>query len=251
MAGLLPDYSRQAQAYDETRAASPSVLEALRAALDGAPGPRLADIGGGTGNYALALAAEGWQPLVVDRSPEMLARASAKGLSTMQADAQQLPLADASFDAVMLISMLHHVEDRAAALSEARRILAPGGRLALMVFTREDIQDLWLIERFPSSRPWMEQTHPPLAELLALLPGAERREIVFEDLADASVAALASHPQRIIAEAQRPHTSYFERMARDHPEELAEGVRRLERELQQGTAPRRAGRASVLSLRPS
>jgi ubiquinone/menaquinone biosynthesis C-methylase UbiE len=84
---LLRDYSRQARTYDETRAASPSVLGPLREALDGAPGPRLVDVGGGTGNYSLALREEGWQPLVVDRQPEMLARAAAKGLETLQVDA--------------------------------------------------------------------------------------------------------------------------------------------------------------------
>ena len=84
---LLRDYSRQARTYDETRAASPSVLGPLREALDGAPGPRLVDVGGGTGNYSLALREEGWEPLVVDRQPEMLARAAAKGLETLQADA--------------------------------------------------------------------------------------------------------------------------------------------------------------------
>ncbi len=71
--GVLLDYSRQAEHYDETRSASPSVLRGLRDALKGAPGRRLADIGGGTGNYALALRREGWEPVVVDRSPAMLA----------------------------------------------------------------------------------------------------------------------------------------------------------------------------------
>jgi ubiquinone/menaquinone biosynthesis C-methylase UbiE len=55
---LPPDYSRQAERYDETRSASPSVLRPLRQALEGASGRRLADIGGGTGNYALALKLE-------------------------------------------------------------------------------------------------------------------------------------------------------------------------------------------------
>ena len=80
---LLRDYSNQARTYDETRAASPSVLGPLREALDGAPGRRLVDIGGGTGNYSLALREEGWEPLVVDREPAMLARAAAKGLETL------------------------------------------------------------------------------------------------------------------------------------------------------------------------
>src|SRR2546421_3497460 len=109
---LLPDYSRQAEHYDETRAASPSVLNALRGALDGAPGRRLADIGGGTGNYALALRREGWEPVVVDRSPQMLAQAAAKGLETVEADAQRLPFEDESFGAATMISMLHHVDGR-------------------------------------------------------------------------------------------------------------------------------------------
>ncbi len=76
--GLLPNYSRQAETYDRTRAASPSVLAPLRAALEGAPGPHLADVGEGTGNYALALQQEGWDPVVIDRSTEMLARAAGK-----------------------------------------------------------------------------------------------------------------------------------------------------------------------------
>src|SRR5690348_15725074 len=120
---LLPDYSRQAERYDERRSASPSILRPLLAGLEGTPGRRVADIGGGTGNYALALKREGWAPVVVDRSPDMLARASAKGLETVEADAQRLPFGDGVFDAAMMISMLHHVEDRPAALAEARRIL--------------------------------------------------------------------------------------------------------------------------------
>jgi ubiquinone/menaquinone biosynthesis C-methylase UbiE len=58
---------------------------ALDAALAGAPGTLLADIGGGTGNYALALERDGWEPVVIDRSPEMLAFAARKGLRTIAA----------------------------------------------------------------------------------------------------------------------------------------------------------------------
>src|SRR3954468_21517313 len=218
---LLRDYSRQAQTYDETRSASRSVLGPLREALAGAPGRRLADIGGGTGNYSRALRDEGWDPVVVDRQPEMLARAAGKGLETIEADARSLPLADASVDAAMLVSMLHHVEDPAAALTEAQRILRPGGRLALMVFTREDISDLWLSDYFPSTRAWMVESHPTLDELLALVPGARRIEVVFRDLEEASLAALAAYPERLVDPSWHRQTSFFERLERDHPDELA------------------------------
>ena len=86
LTGLLSDYSNQARRYDDTRAASPSVLAPLEKALAGAPGRRLLDIGGGTGNYALALRLQGWDPLVADRSEPMLERAADKGLATLLAD---------------------------------------------------------------------------------------------------------------------------------------------------------------------
>jgi demethylmenaquinone methyltransferase/2-methoxy-6-polyprenyl-1,4-benzoquinol methylase len=243
----LHDYSRQAEGYDETRSASPSVLRALREALRGAPGRRLADIGGGTGNYALALTREGWEPIVVDRSAEMLARAEAKGLETVEADAQRLPFEDESFDAATMISMLHHVEDRRVALAEARRILRPRGRLVVKGFTGEDAASLWVLDYFPSSRRWMEGTHPPRAAILEELPGAHVFALEFEDMEDASLAALSADPERMLEAAERGATSYFERMQRDHPDELRAGRARLREDIAAGRAPRRAGTATVLS----
>jgi demethylmenaquinone methyltransferase/2-methoxy-6-polyprenyl-1,4-benzoquinol methylase len=244
---LLPDYSRQAARYDETRSASPSVLRPLREALEGAPGRRLVDIGGGTGNYAIALKREGWEPVVVDRSVEMLARAAAKGLEIVTADAQNLPFEDESFDAATMISMLHHVEDRGAALDEARRILKTGGRLVLKGFSGEDAVSLWIVDYFPSSRPWMRATHPPLAAILRQLPGARLIPIRFEDMEDASLAALSADPERVLEAAESGATSYFERLLRDHPDELRAGLARLREDIAAGRAPRRPGTARVLS----
>lgn len=244
---LLPDYAQQAETYDQTRSASGPILAALQAAIAGAPGDRLADIGGGTGNYALALEQEGWQPVLIDRSPEMLALAAQKGLATVAAAAEQLPVADESFDAAILVSMLHHVADPSAALSEARRILRPGGRLAVMVYTREDIHDLWFLDYFPSTRAWMQTSHLPVADLLAMLPGGHRREIVLDDLKDASLAALAAYPEKVLEQRWRAQTSYFERLQRDHPAELDAGLRQLESDVAAGCATRRPGRASILA----
>jgi demethylmenaquinone methyltransferase/2-methoxy-6-polyprenyl-1,4-benzoquinol methylase len=244
---LLPDYSRQAEHYDESRSASPSVMRPLREALEGAPGRRLADIGGGTGNYALALKREGWEPVVVDRSAEMLRQAATKGLETVAGDAQQLPFEDETFDAATMISMLHHVEDRSAALAEARRILRPGGRLVLKGYTGEDAATLWILDYFPSSRSWMEATHPTRAALLEELPGARLVVFEFEDMADASLAALSADPDRVLEAAERGDTSYFERMRRDHPQEMREGLDRLRQDIAAGLAPKHAGTATVLS----
>jgi demethylmenaquinone methyltransferase/2-methoxy-6-polyprenyl-1,4-benzoquinol methylase len=247
MSGLLPDYGNQARTYDSTRSASPSVLAPLREALREAPGNRLLDVGGGTGNYALALRDDSWDVVVCDRSPDMLARAAAKGLRTVEADAQQLPFADASFDAVICVSMLHHVGDRARALAEQRRVLRRDGRGALMVYTREDIADAWYNDYFPSTRAWMDSSHPRLDDLLALLPQARRIELVFRDLDDASLAALSAFPEKVLDPAWRSQTSYFERLGRDHPDELAAGLERLRADIESGNPPRGHGRATVLA----
>jgi ubiquinone/menaquinone biosynthesis C-methylase UbiE len=223
------------------------VLRPLREALGRGSGRRLADLGGGTGNYALALVREGWEPVVVDRSPEMLARAAAKGLETVEADAQRLPFSDESFDAAMMVSMLHHVEDRGAALAEAQRILKIGGRLVLMGFTGEDAASLWIVDYFPSSRTWMRRTHPPRAAFLEKLPGAHLVTLEFEDMQDASLAALSADPRRVLEAAERGQTSYFERMQRDHPDELLTGMARLRDDIAAGRAPTHAGTATVLS----
>ncbi|MCA1689822.1 MAG: class I SAM-dependent methyltransferase, partial [Actinobacteria bacterium] len=79
----------------------------------------------GRANYALALRDTGWTPTVVDASAEM--RAESKGLVAVAGEANRLPFADESFDAVTMISMLHQVGDWTSALDDARRVLRERG----------------------------------------------------------------------------------------------------------------------------
>ncbi|HWF55795.1 MAG TPA: hypothetical protein VG223_14250, partial [Solirubrobacteraceae bacterium] len=106
---------------------------------------------------------------------------------------------------------------------------------------------LWIVDYFPSSRRWMEETHPPRAAFLELLPGAELVTFEFEDLQDASLAALSTDPELVVRAAARGETSYFERMRRDHPAELDAGLARLREDIAAGRAPRGAGTATILS----
>ncbi len=246
---LLRDYSRQAETYDRTRGAGSTLLAALRESLSGAPGNVLLDIGGGTGNYSAALAAEGWDPLVVDASPQMLERAAEKGLATLLADAENLPLPDASFDAAMLVSMLHHTHRPATVVAEAARVLRPAGHMAIVAFTREDAEDLWLLDYFPSSRRWMAATHPPAAELTAPLAGARTETITIADAEDACLAALAGTPELLLDEAWRRQTSYFERLGHEDPAGLQAGLAALQDDVNSGSAPRRPGSATLITWR--
>ena len=110
-----------------------------------------------------------------------------------------------------------------------------------MVFTREDVEDLWLTDYFPSTRAWIVESHPSLAEHLAMLPGARPIEIVFRDLEDGSLGALAAHPEKLADPRWHRQTSYFERLQRDHAEELEAGLARLRADLEAGRARRSRG----------
>lgn len=235
--GTRHDYARQAETYDRTRSASPSVLRPVLAALAGAPGRRLLDVGGGTGNYAIRLREAGFHPTVVDVSEPMLARAAAKGLDAVRADAAALPFAGGSADAIAMISMLHLVPDWRRALAEARRVLRPGARLVIQAFARENLGVHWIFEYFPGSKPWIYAEHQTVPEILAELPGAAATPFLYEDLADGTMAALCRRPELLLDPARRAQTSFLERLAKIDPEAHREGLARLERDLARGRRP--------------
>jgi SAM-dependent methyltransferase len=110
------------------------------------PPSHILDLGGGTGVYALPLAARGYQVRLVDAVPGHVERArvlssaaSAPLVSAEVGDARQLAFADATFDAVLLLGPLYHLierRDRITALAEVRRVLAPGGVLLSAYISR-------------------------------------------------------------------------------------------------------------------
>jgi ubiquinone/menaquinone biosynthesis C-methylase UbiE len=95
------------------------------------------DVGCGTGTFAIALAADrpDVQLIGVDADPEILTlaagKAGAAAVDWREGRAQELPLADASVDALSASLMLHHLlwDEKQAALAEAARVLKPGAHL--------------------------------------------------------------------------------------------------------------------------
>jgi len=111
------------------------------------PAPcRVVDVGGAAGAYSLWLAARGYEVHLVDATPrlvEMARRRSAAAehpiASMSVGDARRLPQADAFASAALVMGPLYHLPDQAdrrAALSEAARVLAPGGVLVAAAIGR-------------------------------------------------------------------------------------------------------------------
>jgi ArsR family transcriptional regulator len=116
----------------------------------------VADLGCGTGQIASTLSPFVHRVIAVDRSAEMLLAArrrlrECENVEIRRGDLERLPIDDESVDAALLILVLHYVPEPAAALTEAGRVLRPGGRLVvadMMPHDREEYRQkmghVWL-----------------------------------------------------------------------------------------------------------
>ena len=145
-------FARHATEWDELRALhSPDaeVEQRLVTALGEAPLGHVLDIGTGTGRMAELFAGGADRVVALDKNLEMLRVARAKlqhlpaaRIELVQGDFAELPLAAASFDTVLLHQVLHFAQEPGLALTEAARVLRPGGRIAIVDFASHDHEEL-------------------------------------------------------------------------------------------------------------
>ncbi|HZU87731.1 MAG TPA: class I SAM-dependent methyltransferase [Stellaceae bacterium] len=126
-------WERAAARYGATFArATEEFVEPLLDAAAIGPDRSVLDLACGPGLVAAAAARRGALPIGVDFSAAMLApaRAAYPAIRFEEADAEALPFADGRFDAVVANFGVHHFPDPVRALTEIRRVLRPGGRIA-------------------------------------------------------------------------------------------------------------------------
>jgi demethylmenaquinone methyltransferase / 2-methoxy-6-polyprenyl-1,4-benzoquinol methylase len=160
------------------RLAAASVVRAGDSVLDAACG---------TGDLAVADAKAGAGKVTgLDFSEQMLARARRKApdLSFVRGDLLALPFADGTFDAATVGFGVRNVADLPLALRELRRVLRPGGRLAVLEIT----QPRGALRPFYSL--WFDRVVPLLGKLLpggaayTYLPASVKRFPTAERLAE-------------------------------------------------------------------
>lgn len=130
-------FDAAASNFESYRSLPTGVPEAIRAAIWAALGlatpVRVLEIGTGTGRIGKAFMVEGDFYVGVDTSLAMLREfpVNSKSCFLAQADGRQLPFCDCAFDLVMLMHLLSGVEDWQGILNETRRVLLPGGSVAV------------------------------------------------------------------------------------------------------------------------
>jgi SAM-dependent methyltransferase len=132
VAGL--GFGSAAEAYEQGRPSyAPEAVALLAAELPLAPGRVVADLAAGTGKLTRLLLPSGAQVVAVEPVPEMagVLRRAVPGVPVARGLAERLPLRDGSVDAVVVAEAFHWF-DATAALAEVRRVLRPGGGLALL-----------------------------------------------------------------------------------------------------------------------
>ena len=126
------------------------------------PGSVLLDIACGGGLLAPHVADLGHRHVGVDLSPSAVPVARGHGVEAVRGDAQSLPLASGCADVVVAGEVLEHVHDLAATVTEACRVLRPGGTLVLDTIADTAwgrFSSITIGERMPAGPP--KRLHDP------------------------------------------------------------------------------------------
>jgi ubiquinone/menaquinone biosynthesis C-methylase UbiE/DNA-binding transcriptional ArsR family regulator len=211
-------FRKHAAEWDRIRklhVADTAVEDAIRAALTGQPFRSLLDLGTGTGRMLELFGKEIDRGLGLDLSLDMLLlardrleRAGLKHCSVRQGDIYDLPLANDSFDVVILHQVLHFLDDGARAIKEAARVLRPGGRLLVVDFAPHELE--FLREQYAHRRlgfapetvtQWMTASglEPVMHESLAPEKGSDGKIAVSLWLARDKRAVALTPPRREVA----------------------------------------------------
>jgi SAM-dependent methyltransferase len=135
---------------------------------------RVLDVGCGTGGFTAAISERSGAEVVgCDRSPALLEHARQSAAAEwIEASAERLPFADASFDRVLMSLLLHQVEEPAQAVAEAFRVLGRPGALVVRTVLPDDAAERVPFRFFPTLARVQAEQMPSLDELTAWLRAA-------------------------------------------------------------------------------
>lgn len=122
--------------------------------FDGVRRGRILDVGCGSGELLEHFAAQGWEPYGVDPSGAAVEAARRRGVTAHRGTLADHPWQEKTFEAITFQHSLEHVVDPVEALEQARRLLAPGGVMAIAVpnwssWQRRLFRNRWFVLDLP------------------------------------------------------------------------------------------------------
>ena len=225
------DYDHRAPEYARHRKVHPGVVEELIAGGRLEAGTCVLDVGCGTGNYAAVLTERvGCRMSGVEPSARMRSRArdAAPWETLAEGRAEALSFPDASFDLVFTTDVIHHVGDRDAFLREAVRVLRPGGQIATVTDSHDDIPHRRpLSSHFPETIPIELSRYPGVPCLLG--------EMAQAGFVDSRLVQVSR--EYALTDLQPYRDKAFSSLHIIDEEAFARGMARLEADLASGPIP--------------
>lgn len=166
--------------------------------MDPRPYYKLLDLAAGTGDITFGWLKRGGGPAVMsDINESMLTvgqdRATANGhlgdVEFLLADAEDLPLPDASFDRISMAFGLRNCTNKDKVIAQAYRLLRPGGRFLVLEFSKlqiaglEKLYDLWSFQALPKIGAIVAkdaESYQYLAESIRMFPPQDELKRMFE-----------------------------------------------------------------------
>lgn len=224
------------RSYTATRGTDPRVAAAIWAALGDAR--TVVNVGAGTGSYEPA----DRDVTAVEPSAVMLAQRPPGAAPAVQATAEALPFDDGAFDAAMAVLTLHHWSDWRAGVEELRRVAR---RVVVFSWDPSFAGRLWVsAEYFPALVDEDVRNFPTLADQAGALRATRVTAVpIPADCRDGFYGAHWRRPEAYLDPVVRAGIST---MAKRRPDELADGLARLEDDVRSGAWAER--HADLLAL---
>jgi len=223
--------------YAQTRRSDSRIAEKLLDILASSQASTIADIGAGTGSYALVLAEHGYRVLAIEPSATMRSQSIAHpAIEWIDGAAENLPLPNQAVDAAIIILAFHHFQDYQQALCEIHRVVG-GGQIVLFTYDPAMISSFWLTQYFPSLVKDVESTFLPIPQLIEEIQTVVDHVVntipflLPHDLSDSFAAVGWAQPELYLDSNIRNNISSFAKIDAD---ELANGLSSLQEDLQRG-----------------
>jgi SAM-dependent methyltransferase len=123
------------------------------------PGTRVVDVGCGSGEFLQLLTTIGARAVGADPAPRMVEVALTRGAEVLEAGAEALPFADATFDVATAVNALQFAEDTTEALHEMARVVGPDGHVVIANWAEGPLNDIDVVERAVTAA-LDEEPHP-------------------------------------------------------------------------------------------